>query len=188
MSEDLQIVQPESDSIEQAITTSGNGIINFSPNMSDEELLAELSAETIGPSYGYVHLKVTQGDVVRYVKIKVQPIDAIRLGNEPDRMTKQQTKDVLAYTASLRSAAFNDEVWLQTLGAACFALAPPHTLKNAAGEIVWVANGSPQRLPDAMKAWKDIGFVFWHIEEIANHAIRMNRDLVQREEGLSGNS
>lgn len=154
----------------------------FHPDMDESDLLAELSAETIGPSYGYVRLKVTKGDKVKHVRLKVQPIDVLRLTGDLDVMPKKTKEQVLSETRRAMSVGFTDENWLQALAAFVYGLASPHTLKLGS-ETVWIPDGKPQDLPKAMIAVVKAGFDFWHVNDVSNAVTRLTRDVLDEDFG-----
>lgn len=164
------------------ITTNG-----IQPDMSEEDLLTELTRDTVGLSWGYVRLKFTHGDKESYKRVKVQPVDPIRIHQAYEQMPKETVQQVLDSTAATRSIGFTDENWIQTLTTVVWGLAAPMKLTDpTSNEVVWVAGGEPQDLPRALMALSAIGLDFWHINDISNTVMRLTRDL--SDEQALGNS
>lgn len=174
--------QQEQPVMDLKVSLPSNGI---HPQMDEEDLLAELSAETVGPSYGYVSLKLTKGEKEQQVKLKVQPIDILRVARDVESMPEKTKKQVLAATKHAQSVGFSDESWLQSLAAFVVGLAPPHVLKDN-GEVVWQAGGTPQDLSRAMIAVVKAGFDYWHINRVSNKIAYLTRQV--NDEDLLGNS
>lgn len=171
----------------QLIPTAQPVSNGFHPDMSDDELLTELSRETIQPSYGYVRLKFTHGEKETHRKLKIQPIDVMHLAQTIEDMAPEIKQIVLEGTAHARSVGFTEETWLQSLAACLYALCPPLTLTDPeSGNVVWRAGGEPRHLPEAMIAFTQLGFDFWHVEEITRAVATLTRD--PRQAAPEGNS
>ena len=160
----------------------------FHPDMDDEELLTELSSDTIQPSYGYVKLKFTQGDKEIYKRLKVQTCDVVDVVQlVTNRLPKATRQHILAETKGARSQGYTDDNWLQSLALCCQGLCPPVVITDpVTHEVVWRAGGEPQDLPAAMIALCRLGFTFWHIEDIVNRIGSLTR--IQQDAQSQGNS
>ena len=158
---------------EQTLPLPANG---FHPDMTEEDLLQELSFETVQPSYGYVRLKFTHGDTVTHKRLKVRQVDIMRLAQLTDELTAEQRQQILEATAHVKSMGYTDESWLQSLAACVLGLYPPATITDPlTRQVVWCADGTPQDLPGAMMALCRLGFNYWHVEEIANKVSSLTR-------------
>ena len=155
---------------------------------TDEDLLTELSDETVRPSWGDIRLKFTQGDKTTYRTLRIRPIDVFQLAAELERMPAKVKSRILESTKRYRSAAFQDDAnWLQYLAAFVYALHPPMTIRDPqAGDVVWRADGEPQKLAEAMECIPKLGFDSWHINDVGSKALRLTRDL--SDEATLGNS
>jgi hypothetical protein len=155
------------------VPSGDNGLHAY---MSEEDLLAELSYETVGESFGYVTLRLSKGDTVKHVRLKIKPVDVMKIGQYVDELPGDVKQRILDGTANARSVGFSDDVWLRALAACVQGLASPHTIKDGQ-KVVWKADGNSdkQDLPTAMIALAKIGFDYWHINEWSTKVAYLTR-------------
>jgi hypothetical protein len=168
-----------------AFTESANGQL---PAIEEEDLLLELSRQTIQPSWGYAQIKSTHGEVVSRRRLPIKAPNVRRIVSEIEQLAVDERGAILLASKDKRVEGVSSDEWLQTLGTIVLALRAPVVLRDTEGSIVWQAEGDPQDFRAAMLALAVLPFDGAQLQVIANQALQLNYDVQRTRETQLGNA